>query len=41
VILSVRDRLFGTFTNPDQVEQSTMTYGTGEKVPLARWAIGL
>jgi hypothetical protein len=34
-------RLFGTFTNLDQLERATMSYGIGEKVPLARLAIGL
>ena len=41
VILSIWDRLFGTFTNPDRVAQSAIRYGIGEKVPLARLAIGV
>ncbi|HEY2979082.1 MAG TPA: sterol desaturase family protein [Burkholderiaceae bacterium] len=41
VILSIWDRLFGTFTNPERVAQSAIRYGIGEKVPLARLAIGV
>jgi sterol desaturase/sphingolipid hydroxylase (fatty acid hydroxylase superfamily) len=41
VVLSIWDRLFGTFTNPDRVEPAHIRFGTGEKVSPARWAVGL
>lgn len=41
VILSIWDRLFGTFTNPDRVDPAGIRFGTGEKLPATRLAIGI
>jgi sterol desaturase/sphingolipid hydroxylase (fatty acid hydroxylase superfamily) len=41
VILSIWDRLFGTFTSPDRVDPTTLRFGITEKVPVARLAVGL
>lgn len=41
VLLSVWDRLFGTFTSPHDMDPKTLKFGIGEKVPVARLAIGL
>ncbi|MCU4117810.1 sterol desaturase family protein [Variovorax sp. N23] len=41
VLLSVWDRLFGTFCSPRQVDASALRFGISDKVPLARLTIGL
>ncbi len=41
VLLSIWDRLFGTFTSPEEVVHSELKYGTGEKVSIVRLGIGL
>ncbi len=41
VLLSVWDRLFGTFTDPRQVDAAALKFGIGEKVPIARLTVGL
>lgn len=41
VLLSVWDRMFGTFRSPREVDASTLQFGISEKVPLARLTIGL
>lgn len=41
VLLSVWDRIFGTFTSPRQVDASALQFGISDKVPLARLTIGL
>lgn len=40
VTFSIWDRWFGTYVNPDDVKEP-LTFGIGEKVPLARLAIGI
>ena len=40
VTFSVWDRLFGTYTDPDQVKEP-LSFGIGEKVPLARLVTGV
>jgi sterol desaturase/sphingolipid hydroxylase (fatty acid hydroxylase superfamily) len=41
VLLSVWDRMFGTFTSPRQVDAAALKFGISDKVPLARLTIGL
>ena len=41
VLLSVWDRLFGTFTSPRQVDSSAIRFGITDKVPIARLTVGL
>lgn len=41
VLLSVWDRMFGTFRSPKEIDASTLEFGVAEKVPLARLTIGL
>jgi sterol desaturase/sphingolipid hydroxylase (fatty acid hydroxylase superfamily) len=41
VVLSVWDRLFGTFTSPHATDPAALKFGIGERVPIARLAVGL
>jgi len=41
VLLSIWDRMFRTFTSPKDLSPDTLRFGIGEKVPVARLAIGL
>jgi len=40
ILLTVWDRLFGTYVDPDTVKEK-LTFGIGEQVPLVRLAIGI
>jgi sterol desaturase/sphingolipid hydroxylase (fatty acid hydroxylase superfamily) len=41
VVLSVWDRLFGTFRSPRDIDPETLRFGIGERVPIAKLAVGL
>jgi len=41
VLLSIWDRMFGTFKSPREVDAAAMRFGITDKVPIARLSIGI